>query len=239
MSFPRIIHQSWKSSGLPGFLARRISTVREKHPDWEHRFHTEADMEEVVAECGVMPVEDFRRIPTEAGKEDVFRCAVLFRDGGVYCDPALEAVKPLEEMFGMAVWDGFVSGGEELLMTVDHPVHCEVVHGQDVVMNDFMVAMPRARFLGIYLGEVAAAAREGRLGGDPAESTGPLAISRMIDEHGGPSACGIALLPSSWVSPLPDMSLDFPEKDEYEGMIASGSWRRKMDLYLVKGWGES
>lgn len=239
MSFPRIIHQTWKTSDLPDFPARCVSTMKAMHPGWEHRFYEDADMEAVIADCDMISVEDFRKIPTGIEKADVFRCAVLFRDGGVYCDVDMEAVRPMEEMFELAVWDGFVNGGEEMLMTTDHPIHCERLYGHDVVMNNFMVAMPEASFLGEFLHEVGLAAREERLGGDPVHSTGPARITRMIHETGGLSKCGMSLLPASWVNPLPDMALNFPEVREYEEMIVTGSWRKKMELFLVHHWWHS
>lgn len=192
MSFPRVIHQFRKARELPPFIESCVSSIRTRHPDWDHRLYDEGGMEAVVSECGLITVEDFRRIPEDAGKADVFRCAVLFLMGGVFCDADMVAVRPLEEMFEEARDDGFVSGGEEVVMSVDR----ERLFGDGVLTNHFMVAMPQARFLGEYLREVGAAAREGRLGVD---ATGAGRLTRMMNARGGPAACGIGLVPPSWV----------------------------------------
>ncbi len=239
MHFPRIVHQTWKTRELPAFIDRCVSSMREQHPDWDHRFYEDDDMESVITECGEISMDDFRKIPTGIERADVFRCAVLYCKGGVYCDVDMEAIQPLDRMILRAIDEGYFSGAEELLMTTDHPVHCERMFGYDVLMNNFLLAKPGAGFLGSYLSEVAASAREGGLGGDPVHTTGPARVTRIVHSQGGASACRIGIVPSRWINPLPDMTLNYPEIREYDEMIRTGTWRTKLNPYLAHHWWHS
>ncbi len=239
ISFPRSIHQTWKTRELPSFIERCVSTVKGKNPDWNHRLYEDEEMEEVIRECGEISVDDFRRIPTGIEKADVFRCAVLFCRGGAYCDVDMESIRPLDELIADAVAGGHLTEAEEIIMTTDHPIHCERLFGYDVFMNNFLLAKPGAGFLGYYLSEVASSARQGGLGGDPVHTTGPARLTRMIHSIGGAYSCQIAIVPSQWVNPLPDMTLHFQELGVYDEMIRSGRWRQELTPYLAHHWWHS
>ena len=73
------------------------------HPDWEYRFWTDDNLEEI----------DFykkhkKQIDSIAiiNRADILRLAVLDQFGGVYCDTDIESIKPFDCLMGNALFAG-------------------------------------------------------------------------------------------------------------------------------------
>jgi hypothetical protein len=237
-AFPKILHQTWPAHDMPGPIARCVDSIKRVNPGWEHRFTTDADWPAALANHEIFDWETFNRFPTGILKADVFRCIALYENGGVYSDADMLALRPLDSLLQAAVESGLIEEDTEMILTSDHPVHSEALYGgAEVLMNHFMVARPKARFLKIFLEHLHSLVKDGFSGGtEPVSATGPLALTRLIVEHGGVEDLKIAVVPYFWIHPLPDMNLSFGSREVFHQILSDGTWKARFCPYLVHGW---
>jgi mannosyltransferase OCH1-like enzyme len=92
---PKILSQTWKSEELPAAAARLVAGWRRLNPDFEHRFYDDAGCREVVASTFPEHLGAYDALPRPVMRADVFRYAVVYRDGGLYADIDMECLKPI------------------------------------------------------------------------------------------------------------------------------------------------
>jgi Glycosyltransferase sugar-binding region containing DXD motif len=238
VDFPKILHQTWKTHEMPEPIARCVESMQQLNPGWEHRFTTDADWPAAMAGHHIIDWETLQRFPTGILKADTFRAIALYENGGVYADADLLALRPLDSLLHAAVESGLVAADTEMLLTTDHPVHSHTLYSNaEILMNHFMVAKPKARFLKIYLEYLHSRVKDGFHGDtEPVSATGPSAMTRLIVDHGGVEELKIAVIPYFWIHPLPDMNLKFGGKETFDQILMDGSWKERYCPYLVHGW---
>jgi inositol phosphorylceramide mannosyltransferase catalytic subunit len=241
MTIPKIIHQTWKTSEMPAAISRCVDSIRKRNTGWSHILHTDADWEAIVKSQNLLSWEEFLRYPTGIQKADIFRCIALYEQGGVYADVDTLALRPLDSLINSAVESGLIEEDTEMILTTDHPVHSQLIWGGgEILMNNFMVAKPRARFMKLYLEYIKDFVSAGYKGKtEPVTTTGPVAMSRLVEDFGGAEELKIAVVPFFWVNPLPDMTLHFPGKSAFQEIIEDGSWRARFCPYVVHLWWHS
>lgn len=239
--FPKILHQTWQTHEMPDDIAACLESMLRLNPGWEHRFTTDADWPAAMGGHDIISWNELQRFPTGILKADVFRCVALYENGGIYSDVDMLALRPLDSLLQGAVECGLVAEDTEMILTTDHPVHCQMLYGSsEILMNDFMVARPKARILKIFLEYLHTLVRDGFQGDtEPVSTTGPVALTRIIEEHGGVEELKIAVIPYFWIHPLPDMALSFHGREGYEEILEDGSWRARFCPYLAHGWWHS
>ena len=237
---PAIIHQTWKHeiSALPRLVQRCVDSVKNLNPTWGFRYYTDRDLLSQIKTQDHLTIENFLKVGTGIERADIFRCAALYSQGGIYCDVDVEAIQPFENLIARAVKEGICGPDVEILLTLDHPLHNEKLHGKEMVMNHFMIARKRSRFLATALRELNRMLDTGHLNhsGDPVNSTGPGFFTRLIEENGGTDSLGIGIMPSEWIHPLPDMNWNFEEMRPFADMIEDGSWCRHFEPYASHYW---
>lgn len=237
---PREIHQTWRGGRMEmePCLRRCVESMESVNPGWDHRYYDDDGMRDAITDMPLISIDNFNRLTKGVEKADVFRCAILYQRGGVYCDVDIEAIRPLDELLLRARAEGLLGDDTEILMTYDHPLHRDRFYGgRETIMNHFMIARPGARLLGVYLFEMDRRIRGNELSGnDPVHTTGPAVLTHLVEQFGGPEALGIGLIPSSWINPLPDAGWNIPEMQPWRQMIADGTWRSRLDPMMVHYW---
>ena len=106
---PRIIHHIWVGPPLPHRLGPYIDSWRTLHPDWEHRFHTGFDDLQNQA-----MYDNAEAITPHVGqlRSDLARYELLYRDGGVYVDCDMEALRPLDDLLDAPCFMGWEQQGQ-------------------------------------------------------------------------------------------------------------------------------
>lgn len=241
MAIPKIIHQTARSRDFPSLIENCFCSLNNTSSNWTNQFYLDEDWAQVVTAESLLRWGDFKRYPSGIQRSDIFRCAALYEQGGCYADVDMLGVRSLDSLINSAFEIGLVNEETEMILTIDHPIHSRKYYGREkIYMNNFMLAAPGARFLEIYLKAMKQAVAYGPLStGAPVHTTGPVAMTRLIHEHGGPEALKIAVVPYFWINPIPDMSIDFPEKPIYQQMIDDGSWRSEFAPYLIHCWWHS
>lgn len=81
-SFPRIIHQSWKSLELPAKFKTWSDLCRAKHSEWEWVLWTDTDNLELVRKHFSWLEETYRDLPGEIYRADLMRNLYMYTFGG-------------------------------------------------------------------------------------------------------------------------------------------------------------
>lgn len=92
---PRLISQTWRTRDLPDPARRLSERWRALHPDFAWRLFDDAEAEAVVAAVAPDALADYRAMPFPVMRADLFRYAVMVRDGGLYLDIDMECLKPV------------------------------------------------------------------------------------------------------------------------------------------------
>lgn len=86
---PKIIHQSF----IDKESIKKVKTYEycqkkllELHPDFEYRFYSDSDMENVMRENFPEYYECWTNLPKHIMKVDMFRYFIMYLYGGLYCD---------------------------------------------------------------------------------------------------------------------------------------------------------
>lgn len=110
-SFPRIIHQTWKSDSVPDEWRGYQESWRRHHPQWEYRLWTDAELRDLIASHHPEMLPRFDAYPLGVQRADVGRYVILKHYGGLYVDLDYECFKPLDDLF-----DGYWARGSRALL---------------------------------------------------------------------------------------------------------------------------
>jgi inositol phosphorylceramide mannosyltransferase catalytic subunit len=95
---PRIFHQIWIGPDpLPDEFLAYQDTWRSRHPDWELRFWTDANLPD-----GLRRPESYEQLRSPVERADILRLEVVWRFGGVYVDADFECLRSIEPLIGDA-----------------------------------------------------------------------------------------------------------------------------------------
>ena len=95
---PKRLSQTWKSSVLPDAASVLVRGWQHRHPDWEFRLYDDQAAREVM--CSVAPdkIALYDALPFGVMRADLFRYAVIWRDGGVYADIDMECLRAIDDL---------------------------------------------------------------------------------------------------------------------------------------------
>jgi mannosyltransferase OCH1-like enzyme len=96
---PKILSQTWNTLDLPSRVRPFVAGWRALNPDYEHRLYDAEGRRQVIAETFPGFLDDYDRLPYPVMHADVFRYAVVYRDGGLYADLDMECLKPVAPVF--------------------------------------------------------------------------------------------------------------------------------------------
>lgn len=137
---PPILSQTWKSQDLPAEGARLAATWRALNPELEYRLYDDDDARNVVAEAFPDFLGDYERLPLPILKADVFRYAVLWRDGGIYADIDMECLRPISHLLahGTCLFsiEAHLTAKRQAELNYSRPIQ---------IANCIMAAPPRSR----------------------------------------------------------------------------------------------
>ncbi len=92
---PKIIHQIWLGpKPPPSYFWEYSESWKKLNPDWEYRFWTNKDVEELDFDLKDL----FMRTPNWGEKSDILRAELLDRFGGLYVDTDFECIKPFNDL---------------------------------------------------------------------------------------------------------------------------------------------
>lgn len=97
MSLPRILSQTWKTALLPPRAKALRADWARLNPSLELRLYDDATSRAVIADTLPERLAAYDAMPFGVMRADIFRLAVLLRDGGIYADIDMQPLRPLPE----------------------------------------------------------------------------------------------------------------------------------------------
>jgi inositol phosphorylceramide mannosyltransferase catalytic subunit len=87
MPIPKIIHQTFKTAQLPFITRWYISRFRKKNSSYLYAFYNDEQVDAFLKkEYGGDIYKAYQKLNIGAAKADLFRYAILYREGGIYLD---------------------------------------------------------------------------------------------------------------------------------------------------------
>jgi inositol phosphorylceramide mannosyltransferase catalytic subunit len=129
---PRVIHQTFATKTLPPSLAANVAQLQRTNPGWTHKLYDDADVRKFISDhYGSAILSYYDRISPNymAGKMDLFRYLLVYKEGGIYLDIKSSFSRPIEDQislsdqFILAKWhnaDGLKHGGFGLHKELQH-----------------------------------------------------------------------------------------------------------------------
>ncbi|MAW85486.1 MAG: hypothetical protein CMJ42_03035 [Phyllobacteriaceae bacterium] len=94
---PRLLSQTWKSDRLTGEAARCRDSWLRLNPQLNYRLHDDSASRAVVADVAPEFLAVYDALPFPVMRADIYRYAVIHRDGGLYADIDMECLRPLPD----------------------------------------------------------------------------------------------------------------------------------------------
>lgn len=93
---PKIIHQTWKSRKLPGWVSSSVESWKRVNPGYEHRMYSDEDIQAMVRDRhpALLPAYEQMK-PIQ--RADLFRYLALLDFGGYYADCDVQCLRPIDE----------------------------------------------------------------------------------------------------------------------------------------------
>src|SRR5690348_13215683 len=108
MMIPRQIFQTWKTKNVPELMEKAMSSIKTLNPEYNYQLFDDDDCRAYLqTHFPEQVVEAFNSVIPGAFKSDIWRYAVLFREGGVYIDADFQEFVPLSRILQPS--DTFVS----------------------------------------------------------------------------------------------------------------------------------
>lgn len=174
---PRILHQTWKTDGVPDRFAPLTAAWRAMHPDWSYRLWTDQDLHELVRSRFPDLLALYEGYDQAIKRADLGRYLILSAYGGVYADLDTRPLRSLEPLISAAV--------PLLPREPDSHVRTQFVRcrGFDrLVANFVMLSPPGAPFWDHLIGEIRLCAAAA----SPVDATGPMVLTAALDRFHGP-----------------------------------------------------
>ena len=111
---PYKIHQTFKTTKVPINMYNAVRSWIDKNINYNYYFYDDNDIDEIIKEydCEGMDINReqllyaYNKMNTGAGKADIFRYLILYKEGGCYFDIDTKCVNKL---------DGFIEEDDELV----------------------------------------------------------------------------------------------------------------------------
>ena len=97
-TFPKIIHQSWKTYEIPDLYKPWVDSWKKYNPDYQYVLYDDRDNRELVKNYYPQYLSVYDSFPLEIYRADFVRYLYLHRYGGIYADLDFECLNSFESL---------------------------------------------------------------------------------------------------------------------------------------------
>lgn len=229
---PKRLFQTWRTRTLPEAAERLVRGWREHHPDWEILLHDDDDCREIIGSAAPERLDLWDRLPFGVMKADLYRYAVVWRNGGVYADVDMECLRPIDRLLA----------GTDCLLATEARLGArrtrELGYAEPFqIANCIFAAAPGHPFLRAALDRAfdLVAARSEIRRDDVEDLTGPRMLTRLYFERSWP-AMALAR-PIALMAPLHYPTFPPFGRNIHTRHLTFGSWKdASREVSLARRW---
>jgi inositol phosphorylceramide mannosyltransferase catalytic subunit len=219
---PAILHQTWRTTELPSPFAEWRAGWIANHPDWSHRFYSDAAIRRVISDRAPQWLQTFETLPRMIQRVDFFRYLILYLDGGLYADIDMICYLPCDPLLK----------GASCVLSIENYLgkYFQTKFGYQQpwqLANFVLAARPNHPFLAALLEKIARLAATPIPNDDCVEDiTGPRMLTRLACSMKRENRGAITILPQINFNPpvfYPRIGPLVPQI--YARHVCSGSWR--------------
>ena len=130
---PRVIYQTFEEYEIPNGMFEAIQSWKDLNPEYEHYYYSEKDRLEFIEKFFDKKVLDaYLSIIPGAFKADLWRCCMLYENGGIYVDSDMICLQSLND---------YLEEEDEFLISRDDPM------SKTFLANGFIASVPKHPFL--------------------------------------------------------------------------------------------
>ena len=172
-SFPKIIHQTWKTNCIPKKWQISQTQWKKLHPDWEYKLWTDKQINQYIKDKHPQFLEIWNSFPHYIQKVDAIRYFILKDFGGIYSDLDIVPRIALDEFVdNMTVEAMFVSSANFKMVgcfTNAFMISHKGATIWDSIINELYKKSDRWWHIGKHLQVM--------------NTTGPYMVTRVINNH--------------------------------------------------------
>lgn len=180
---PDLITQTWRDRTLPEAARPYAESWRRCNPAMNYRLFDDADCDALMADAFPEHLDLYRRLPFPVMRADVFRYAVVHRDGGIYADIDMECLRPVAPLLA----------DRKAVLSVEAEITArrqrELGYARPLqIANCIFAAMPGTEFFRAAVDRAMrlCAARSSIARSDVEDLTGPRMLTRLFYERDWP-----------------------------------------------------
>lgn len=137
--FPRIIHQTYKTSNLPDVWKNTPKTWIDHHQGYTYMFWTDDDNRNLIQNHFPWFLKKYDEYEYGIQRADAIRYFILYQYGGIYADLDIEAQRSIDPI--LQLYEKNFPDSEVLLVTNPNNHF-----GNQIVTNSIMIAKPNSPF---------------------------------------------------------------------------------------------
>jgi hypothetical protein len=220
---PRLLHQTWKESVVPPALQRYVDSWPALNPGWEVMFWNDSTgFDFIRRRYPEFYKKTFPKFHSGVERADILRYLLLHHYGGVYADLDVECLRPWQPLLAKHDTAFGVALGAEPLR------HAKSQGGRNLlVCNAVMLSAPGHPFWLAVIEALERVAAGGMADLTPVDSTGPVFLTRLYEEHPRHFADVVIYQPNLFYPIVDDdqkyRRLD-PAKERYRETYAVHRW---------------
>ncbi|TPX59120.1 hypothetical protein SpCBS45565_g07823 [Spizellomyces sp. 'palustris'] len=173
--FPKIIHQSWKTSKVPMRFQKWVNTWQDQNPEWTYILWTDEMNRQLIANHYPWALSTYDNLPLPIERADMVRYFYLHRFGGVYADLDMECLESMNKLI-MTYAPDHVANGSAVVLLGHMSEDYEFEHN---IPNAWMAGTPGHSFWMHMANTILEAANQNAT--DNAEqTTGPVALKNTL-----------------------------------------------------------
>jgi inositol phosphorylceramide mannosyltransferase catalytic subunit len=190
VEIPKVLHQTWKDSQVPGEFSDYVASWKANHPDWEYRLWTDADNRRLIAREYPWFLETYDAYAKPIQRADAVRYFILHRFGGMYVDLDFLSRKPIAPLLR----------GRQCVLGVEPPQHCRQFGVPKLVCNALMASVPGHPFFETVIRRLPEFVDRVECKQPVLSSTGPLMLTRVYESFSAKDTMDV--LPAAYFYPL-------------------------------------
>jgi mannosyltransferase OCH1-like enzyme len=170
---PLNIYHTWNTHDVPEKMAQNINYILNQNPDFNYYLYDDNECREYIKNNFSEDVLDaFDSLIPGAYKADLWRCCIIYKEGGVYMDIKLKPIVELKKLIEL----------NNFYFVEDTPSMKGCKH-QIGIYNAFIISYPKNPILKLAIEKITNNCKNQYYGLNSLDVTGPCMLGNIFNEY--------------------------------------------------------